>query len=143
MWGSLQRVRAMIWLQWRPTLRSLPGGNPERNVFWWLLVPMMSFGAFFFGFCGYTIASLAVQSPSYLSLVLMGFGGLILGTFLLLVFFDQTPLSGLDANTLFHLPLRPSEILASQIAGNAQLVASQRQGAQVLEGAVGSARGQA
>jgi hypothetical protein len=119
MWESLQRVRALIWLQWRPTLHMLPGGNRERTLFWWLLVPMMAFGAFVFGVCGYCMASPVVQDPKYLSLILMGFGGLILGTFLLLAFFDQTPLSGLDANTLFHLPIRPGEILASQTIGNA------------------------
>jgi len=122
--GALKRpVRpAVIWalarVHWALSLRLPQGTVTEKVLTWGFVGPILGVVAWACSWLGFRATAQMAEEPSYLDLILMGVGGCILLMYLVVLPATRS-LTGFDLGKLFHLPLRPGEILASLLLGNA------------------------
>lgn len=118
--GGLARTLAVARVQWKLALRPPPElGGHDKVVLGALLIPLLAFVALALGFLGYMAGSKLSAEPLYFHGLLVGFATFLLVVTGFSVPFADKSLSGFEIGRLFHLPIRPGEILASQVLGNA------------------------
>jgi|GEM_PF-2136501 len=117
---GLQRTMAVARIQWKLALRPPPelAGN-EKVVLWVLLVPLLSFVALALGFFGFMVGWHLGPEPVFFHNLLVGLGAFLMLLTGISMLFAERSLSGFEISRLFHLPIRPGEVLASQVLGNA------------------------
>lgn len=122
--GALRRpvrpsvILALARAHWTLSLRLPQGTVTEKVITWGFVGPILAVVAWACSWLGFRATTQMAEEPSYLHLILMGVGGFILLMYLVVVPTTRS-LSGFDLAKLFHLPLRPGEILASLLLGNA------------------------
>jgi hypothetical protein len=110
---------AVARIQWKLALHPPPelAGN-EKIVLWLLLLPLLTFVALALGFFGYMAGSHLGPEPVFFHNLLVGLGAFLMFLTGISMPFAERSLSGFEISRLFHLPIRPGEVLASQVLGN-------------------------
>jgi hypothetical protein len=116
----LARTLAVARVQWKLALRPPPDmSQQDKIVLRALLVPLLAFVALALGFLGYMAGFKLSADMVYFHYLLVGLSAFLLFVTGISVPLADKSLSGFETSRLFHLPITPGEILASQVLGNA------------------------